>query len=191
MKKLNIGFAICGSFCTFELIFDVMQKLIDDGHNILPIFTFNTASTDTRFGTAKDFAKKIEQLTGKKPIDSLVGAEPIGPKGLVDIVVVAPCTGNTLSKIANAITDGPVTMVVKAHLRNNKPVVIGISSNDSMGINFKNLGSLYNQKNIYFVPFGQDDFEKKPNSLISDYTKIPETIEKALLGEQLQPVLLK
>ena len=190
-KIQNIGFAITGSFCTFDRILVEIKKVIDAGYNVVPIFSFAVANTDTRFGTAADFRRKITELTGKEPVDSLVLAEPLGPKGAIDIMVVAPCTGNTLAKIAQAITDTPVTMAVKAHFRNNKPCVIAISSNDLLGINFRNLGSLMSMKNLYFVPFGQDDPLKKPKSLISDYSLILPVIEKAAAGEQLQPLLLR
>ena len=190
-KVKNIGFAVTGSFCTFDRILEEMAKAADAGYNVIPIFSFATAETDTRFGKASDFREKVKALTGKEPVDSLVLAEPLGPKGLIDIMVVAPCTGNTLAKIAQAITDTPVTMAVKAHFRNNKPCVIAVSSNDLLGINFKNLGALMSMKNVYFVPFGQDDHLKKPKSLISDYGLLLPTIEKAAAGEQLQPLFLR
>ncbi len=190
-KIKNIGLAITGSFCTFDRILSELKKIIDHGYNVIPIFSYATANTDTRFGTAADFRRKVVELTGKEPVDSLVLAEPLGPKGMIDIMVVAPCTGNTLAKISQAITDTPVTMAVKAHFRNNKPVVIAVSSNDLLGINFRNLGSLMSMKNIYFVPFGQDDHLKKPKSLISDYSLLLPAIEKAADGEQLQPLLLR
>jgi dipicolinate synthase subunit B len=187
----NIGFAITGSFCTFERILEEIKRISDAGYNIIPIFSFSVTNTDTRFGSAADFRAKIVAATGKEPVDSLVTAEPLGPMGVIDIMVVAPCTGNTLAKITQAITDTPVTMAVKAHFRNNKPVVIAVSSNDLLGINFRNLGTLMSMKNVYFVPFGQDDPLKKPKSMISDYNLILPAIEKAIIGEQLQPLLLR
>lgn len=191
MNKLNVGFAICGSFCTFDKIIEEMRKLVDNGYNLIPILTPNANTMNTRFGDAETFNKTIEEITGKKPITTIVEAEPIGPKNLIDILVVAPTTGNTLAKLANGITDNAVTMVFKAHIRNNKPVVIGISTNDALGLNLKNIATLMNLKGVYFVPFGQDDAIKKPKSLIADYSKIEETIRSAINGEQLQPILLK
>ncbi|MFA6860291.1 MAG: dipicolinate synthase subunit B [Clostridia bacterium] len=188
--KSTLGFAITGSFCTFSKILVEMKNLIDEGYKIVPIFSYTVAKTDTRFFIASDFRQKVVEITQNEPIDTLTSAEPLGPKGIIDVMVVAPCTGNTLSKISLAITDTPVTMAVKAHLRNNKPVVIGLSSNDAMGLNLKNLGTLMQAKNVYFVPFGQDDFLKKPNSLISDLRLIGPTVEKALQGQQLQPVII-
>jgi len=191
MSKLNIGFGITGSFCTHALILNEIKKLVEKGYNIIPILTDNVLSTSTRFGTASDFVSEIENITNNKVVSTIVEAEPIGPKNLIDILVIAPTTGNTLGKLANAITDNAVTMVFKAHVRNNKPVVIGISSNDALGLNLKNIATLLNTKNIYFVPFTQDDPIKKPKSLIADYSKIEETIERALKGEQIQPLLIK
>lgn len=191
MNKLNVGFAICGSFCTFDKIIEEMRKLVDNGYNLIPILTPNANTMNTRFGDAETFNKTIEEITGKKPITTILEAEPIGPKNLIDILVVAPTTGNTLAKLANGITDNAVTMVFKAHIRNNKPVVIGISTNDALGLNLKNIATLMNLKGVYFVPFGQDDAIKKPKSLIADYSKIEETIKSAINGEQLQPILLK
>ena len=191
MEKIKVGFAITGSFCTHEKILKILKDLVEKGYDILPIFSYSVKNTDTRFGTAKDFYEKVVEITGKTPVDTIVGAEPIGPKNMIDILVVAPCTGNTLSKLANAITDTPPTMVAKAHLRNNKPMVIAVSSNDALGLNMKNLATLMSTKNIYFVPFGQDDAIKKPKSLIADYDLVEKTILYALKQEQIQPILLK
>ena len=191
MEKIKVGFAITGSFCTHEKILKILKDLVEKGYDILPIFSYSVKNTDTRFGTAKDFYEKVVEITGKIPVDTIVGAEPIGPKNMIDILVVAPCTGNTLSKLANAITDTPPTMVAKAHLRNNKPLVIAVSSNDALGLNMKNLATLMSTKNIYFVPFGQDDAIKKPKSLIADYDLVEKTILYALKQEQIQPILLK
>ncbi len=185
----TIGFCITGSFCTFEIVLKEMEKLVKD-YNIIPIFSFNTALLDTRFFKAKDFRAKVKEITGKEPVDTLVTAEPLGPSGLIDIMVVAPCTGNTLAKLANAVTDTPVLMAVKSHLRNNKPIVIALSTNDALGLNMVNLGKLMHSKNIFFVPLGQDNAEKKPNSIIADYGKIQETIENAIVGKQIQPLLI-
>lgn len=191
MKKIKIGLAITGSFCTHDKIMEVAKSLIEEGYEILPIFSYSVTKTDTRFGAAKEFYEKVKKLTGNTPVTTIVGAEPIGPKGMIDILVVAPCTGNTLAKLANAVTDTPVTMVAKAHLRNNKPLVIGISSNDALGLNLKNLATLISTKNVFFIPFGQDDPLKKPKSLIADWSQTAQTIKEALLGEQLQPILIK
>jgi len=191
-KTINVGFAITGSFCTFGRILDELRFLTEEKKwDVTPIFSFTTAKTDTRFGKASDFRERVKEITGKEPIDSLVSAEPLGPKGLIDVIIVAPCTGNTLAKIAQAITDTPVTMAVKAHLRNDKPVVIALSSNDLLGLNLQNVGALLPVKNIFFVPFGQDDIFKKPKSLISDYSLIADTVEHALSGKQIQPLLLR
>ena len=191
MEKNRIGFAITGSFCTHDRILKVMEDLVGKGYELLPIFSNSVKNIDTRFGSAKDFYDKVVKITGKTPICDIVAAEPVGPKGMIDVLVVAPCTGNTLSKLANAITDTAVTMVAKAHLRNNKPLVIAVSSNDALGLNFKNLATLMGTKNVYFVPFGQDDAIKKPKSLIADWNLIEDTIISAMKGEQIQPLLLK
>ena len=185
----NIGFAITGSFCTHAKVIRVLNELKEKGYEILPIVTNIVYETDTRFGLAKDFISEVEKICGRSVVKDVVNAEPIGPKNMIDVLVIAPCTGNTLSKIANAITDNAVTMVAKAHMRNNKPVVIGVSSNDALGKNAENLAKLINGKNVYFVPFGQDDYVKKPNSLICDWDKIEQTILEAEKGKQLQPIL--
>lgn len=187
----NIGFAITGSFCTHQKILEIIKDLVDKGYNIIPIFSEKVSTTDTRFGTAKDFKDKIINLTNRHPIESIVDAEPLGPKEMIDVLVVAPCTGNTLAKLANAIIDNAVTMATKAHLRNNKPVVIGLSSNDALGLNLKNIATLIVTKNVYFVPFGQDNPEKKPKSLIADYNQIEKTMLEAIAEKQIQPILLK
>ena len=189
MEKIKVGFAITGSFCTHEKILKVMEDLVLKGYDLLPIFSSSVRNTDTRFGTAKEFYDKVVKITGKTPICDIVSAEPVGPKNMIDVLVVAPCTGNTLSKLANAITDTAVTMVAKAHLRNNKPLVIAVSSNDALGLNFKNLATLMVTKNVYFVPFGQDDATKKPKSLIADWNLIENTLLLSLKGEQIQPLL--
>lgn len=188
---MKIGLAITGSFCTHAKIIPQIEKLKENGYDILPIVTPSVETTDTRFGTANEFIKKLEEITENKIIDSIVSAEPIGPKNLVDIIVVAPCTGNTLAKIANSITDNAVTMAVKSHIRNNKPLVIAISTNDALGLNLKNIATLANTKNIFFVPFGQDEPIKKPKSLISDLSLLLDTIDHAMKGEQIQPMIIK
>ena len=187
-NTLDIGFGITGSFCTHAKIKEVISDM-KDHYNIYPIFSQNVCSLDSRFGKASDFISDIENIAGRKGIYTIPEVEPIGPKKFLDALVIAPCTGNTLAKLANGITDSAVLMAAKAHLRNERPLVISISTNDAMGINFRNLGMLFNMKNIYFVPFGQDDFDKKHNSLIAHVSLIPDTIEEALKGRQIQPVI--
>ncbi|WP_143322020.1 dipicolinate synthase subunit B [Clostridium sp. HBUAS56010] len=189
LKDLNVGLAVTGSFCTFDKIEEVVKVLVNQGANIYPIFSSNVQFTDSRFGDTGEYMDRITVMTGNKPILRVEDAEPIGPKAYLDILLIAPCTGNTLAKLANGITDSPVLMAAKAHLRNLKPLVISISTNDAMGINFKNIGELFNVKNIYFVPFGQDDPVKKPTSLIAHTDLIPDTLELALEGKQIQPVI--
>ncbi|MBD5090092.1 MAG: dipicolinate synthase subunit B [Clostridiales bacterium] len=185
----RIGFALTGSFCTYEKIFAEMEHLVALEAKVFPIFSYVPQEMECRFGNWKEFMKRATEISGNHPITTIAGAEPIGPKELLDLLVVAPCTGNTLAKLANAITDTPVTMAVKAHLRTEKPVVIFLSSNDSLGMNFKNVGLLYASKHIYFVPFGQDDAKKKPASLVAHPQLLIPTIEKALEGKQIQPVI--
>lgn len=189
LNKIRVGFAVTGSFCKVDDIFPEIGKLINEGAEVFPIISDSIDKYDTRFGSANDTKMKLEGLTGKKIISTFVEAEPIGPKSLLDIMVIAPCTGNTLGKMANGITDNTVTMAVKAHLRNQKPVVIAVSTNDGLGANAKNLGVLINTKNIYFVPFGQDDPIKKCNSLVAKMDMIIPTVIEALQGRQIQPVL--
>ena len=187
----RIGIAFTGSFCTYEKGFHELEKLSDEGAIIQPIFSTIAASSNTRFGKAEDFLNRAKEITGQTPIHTIEGAEPIGPKKLLDILVILPCTGNTLAKLANGITDSPVLMAAKAHLRNNRPLLISLSTNDALGMNMKNIGLLMNAKNIYFIPFGQDDPEGKPNSLISSTGLLIPSLEAALEGRQLQPVLCK
>lgn len=191
MKKYDttVGIAITGSFCTFDKITLVIEQLVEDGAHIIPIFSNNAQTLDTRFGQADEFVKQIEKITGHEAIRTIEGAEPIGPKGYLDVLVIAPCTGNTMAKLCNGITDTPVLMAAKAHLRNEKPLVISMSSNDALGMNLKNIGMLMNMKNIYFVPFGQDNYVKKPNSMIAHVELLGETIEEALKGKQIQPLV--
>ncbi len=191
MSDIRVGFALCGSFCTFSSVIPKFEELALKGYDMYPIMSEIAANTDTRFGKAEDFKDRLKKASGKNIITSIAAAEPIGPKKLLDILVVAPCTGNTLSKLANSITDTSVTMAVKAHLRNARPVVIAVSTNDALSGSAKNIGTLLNYKNIYFVPMKQDDYEKKPTSIVADFDLILPTIEKALNGEQLQPVYLK
>lgn len=191
MHNLTVGYAVCGSFCTISDSIKQIPVLKEMGFNIIPIFSNTVFTTDNRFNKAEELSKKIEDLTQNKIIHTVTGAEPIGPKKLLDILIISPCTGNTLAKLANGITDSSVTMAAKAHLRNNRPIVLAIATNDALGASAINIGKLLNTKNIYFVPFGQDDPMGKNNSLISDFSQIPQTVEKALKGEQIQPILLK
>lgn len=190
LQGIKVGFALTGSFCTFAKVVPELERLAAEGADILPILSEAADRFDTKFGKADEWKAKVEGIAGKPAINTIIGAEPIGPKSLLDILVIAPCTGNTLAKVANAVTDTPVTMAVKAHLRNNKPVVIAISTNDGLGGNAKNLGMLLNMKNMYFVPFGQDDPAKKVNSLVAQFDLIVPTIVEALKGKQLQPMLV-
>ena len=190
MTGITLGYALCGSFCTLRSSLEALRELGKKDIKILPIMSEIVYNTDTRFGKAKDFIDEIEDICGEKIIHTIKEAEPIGPKGLLDIIVVAPCTGNTIAKTALGITDTAVTMAVKAHLRNERPVVLGISTNDALGGSAKNIGLLQNTKNVFFVPYRQDNAEKKPNSLVCDFGKIEETVNLALKGEQIQPVLL-
>ncbi|MBP1566460.1 MAG: dipicolinate synthase subunit B [Oscillospiraceae bacterium] len=190
IKGLKIGFAMTGSFCTFDKAFEQMKVLYDMGAEIIPIMSQNSSSFNTRFGNADDHIQKAEKICGKKAILTINDAEPLGPKNLTDVMVVAPCTGNTIARLAYSITDTAVTMAVKSHLRNFRPVIINISTNDALAGSLKNIGYLMNTKNYYFVPFKQDDCIKKPTSLISDFSLIPDTIIHALSGKQLQPVIL-
>lgn len=190
LEGVRVGFAITGSFCTFAKTIPQIEILVKEGADVLPIISESVDKFDTRFGTADDLKKKLTLITGKKPISTIVEAEPIGPKGLLDILVIAPCTGNTISKIANAITDGPVTMACKAHLRNMRPVVIAVSTNDGLSTNAKNIGTLLNMKNIFMVPFGQDDPIKKCTSLVADFEQILFAVQNALQNIQMQPLLI-
>lgn len=189
MNNINIGFALTGSFCTFKEAFTEIKNLVDNKANVYTIFSNNSQKIDTRFGNAIDFIQDAKLITGKEPITTIEGAEPFGPNNILDVLIIAPCTGNTLAKLANGITDTPVLMAAKAHLRNNKPLVISIATNDALGANLKNIGILFNSKNIYFVPFGQDNYLSKPKSMISHTKLIIPTIESALKGVQYQPVI--
>lgn len=191
MRKARIGFAMCGSFCTHEAALEALSHLCEEYETVIPILSERSASTDTRFGTAEELLASVEEMTEQAAICSISAAEPVGPKKLLDALVIAPCTGNTLGKLANGITDTSVTMAAKAHLRNDRPVVLAIATNDGLSASAQNIGVLLARKNYYFVPFGQDDAFGKPCSLIADFSKIGETVEAALLGRQLQPVLLK
>lgn len=189
MNLYKVGFAICGSFCTFSKAIEQMKNIVREGHEIVPVMSFNASSIDTRFGKAEDFKKDIEDICGKKIIISIEGAEPIGPKRMVDIMLIAPCTGNTLGKLCNGITDTPVTMAAKSHLRIQRPVVIALATNDALAATAQNIGKAMNTKNIYFVPLSQDDPNSKPSSLVADFSMIMPTLEFAISSRQIQPVI--
>lgn len=189
MKKLSIGFALTGSFCTFERAIAQMEELVRRGYEVLPVLSFNACGMDTRFMAAHDLRERVQRITGHEPIDTLTAAEPIGPKRMCDVYVVAPITGNSLSKLANGQFDTPAMLGAKSHLRNEKPLVLAVSTNDGLGAAAQNIGRLLQWRNVYFVPFGQDDPIKKPRSLVADFEQIPRTIAAALAGIQLQPML--
>lgn len=189
MKGKTVGFAMCGSFCTFKKAIEQMKALKAEGYNILPIMSFNAYSTDTRFSKASDIVSQIEEISENKVIHTIEDAEPIGPKKLCDVLLIAPCTGNTLTKLSLGITDTPVTMAAKSHLRINRPVVLSIATNDGLGASAKNIGELMNTKHIYFVPFSQDDPKLKPKSLVSHFSLISQTVKSALELIQIQPVI--
>ncbi len=191
LKGIKVGFALTGSHCTLEEVMVEMKRVAEEGAILYPIISIAVDETDTRFGTAAGWKEQVSGISGSPIIiNSIVAAEPIGPQQLLDVLVVAPCTGNTLAKLANAITDSPVLMAIKAHLRNQRPVVLAVSTNDGLSLNAKNIGLLLNAKNIYMVPFGQDSPADKPNSLKAKLDKLVDTIEYALKREQLQPVLV-
>lgn len=189
MTGKTVGFAMCGSFCTFSKAIDQMKILKEMGAKILPIMSFNAYKTDTRFGKSSDIIKSVEEIAENQIIHTISGAEPIGPKEMCDVLLIAPCTGNTLGKLSMGITDTPVTMAAKSHLRINRPVLLSIATNDGLGASAQNIGKLLNTKNILFVPFSQDDPAKKPNSLVSHFELIPKALEKAFEKTQLQPVI--
>lgn len=191
LQGKKIGFGLTGSHCTYDAVFPEIEKLVNAGAEVLPVVTFTVKNTETRFGKGEDWVQRIEELTGNKIIDSIVKAEPLGPKIPLDCMVIAPLTGNSMSKFANAMTDSPVLMAAKATLRNQKPVVLGISTNDALGLNGVNLMRLMATKNIYMIPFGQDDPVKKPNSMVARMEMLSETIVEAMKGKQLQPVLVE
>ena len=189
LKGKKIGLGITGSFCNYSKLPNIIEKLKDEGAEILPIFSLASQTYDTRFNNSEEFINEIEKLTNNKPVLTIVAAEPIGPNNLIDIMLILPCTGNTAAKLAYAITDNAVLMATKSHLRNGKPVVLGISTNDALGMSAKNIGTLLSSKNFYFVPFKQDDPIKKPNSLSFNSEKVVSTLENALDGKQIQPIL--
>lgn len=186
---MTIGFAMCGSFCTFSNVFPIMETLAKD-HTVIPIFSKTTYRTDSRFGTAQEHIAKASSICGTSPLYTIEAVEPIGPKKLLDILIIAPCTGNTLAKLAHSIADTPVTMAAKSHLRNGRPVLIAVSTNDALGGAAENIGKLLARKHYFFVPFGQDDAFAKPTSMVADFTQIPNALKAAAEGRQLQPILL-
>lgn len=189
MAEINVGFAMCGSFCTFNEVICIMERLADAGYNVFPIMSFNAYSTDTRFGKAKEHIERIEKISGRKIIATIPDAEPIGPQKMIDILIIEPCTGNTLGKLANGITDTPVTLAAKSHLRNEKPLLIALSTNDALSASAKNYGKLLNTKNIFFVPFRQDNPTDKPRSMIADFSKTEKAMIEALKNKQIQPII--
>ncbi|WP_302657996.1 dipicolinate synthase subunit B [uncultured Dysosmobacter sp.] len=189
MRKERIGFAMCGSFCTHEKALAALKRLTEEYETVIPVVSENAAFTDTRFGSSDMLLENLEQITGNEVLYDIPSVEPLGPKGLADVLVIAPATGNTIGKLANGITDTAVTMAAKSHLRNGRPVVLAVSTNDGLAGSARNIGELLARKNYYFVPFGQDDPKKKPTSLVADFRLINETVESALLGRQLQPLL--
>lgn len=189
LENKTIGFAMCGSFCTFQKALDAARNLKSAGADIIPIMSETAYSTDTRFGTALNFRKELEEITGRQILHTVYETEPIGPKKLLDALVILPCTGNTLAKLSNAVADSSVTLAAKAHLRNKRPLVIGVSTNDGLGAAAENIGRLLARKHCFFIPFGQDDYIHKPNSLVADFTKLNITVSEALENKQFQPIL--
>lgn len=190
LKNLRVGFGVCGSFCTFKKAFSAAKKLKDYGCEVVPFMSFNAASIDSRFGAAKENIAALEEICQNKVVATIEGAEPVGPKKLLDVMCVAPCTSNTAAKLALGITDTPVTMAVKSHVRNSRPVVIAISTNDALAASAKNIGVLQNYRNFYFVPYSQDDCDGKPFSMVAHFELLPHTISKAVEGVQFQPMIL-
>ena len=188
-EQLTLGFAMCGSFCTFNAVLTQLEAMRAEFPKIIPIMSTVSYETDTRFGTAEDFRARLERACGQPVIHTIAQAEPIGPKKLLDVLVIAPCTGNTLAKLANGIADTPVTLAAKAHLRNERPIVIAVSTNDALAGNAENIGKLLARGHYFFVPMRQDNAIKKPRSVVADFTRLSETIRAALDGRQLQPLL--
>ena len=191
LQGKRIGFGITGSHCTYDIVFPEIEKLVNEGVEVIPIVTSTVKQTETRFGRGEDWIERIEKVTGHHVVDTIVKAEPLGPKMPLDCMVIAPLTGNSMSKLANALTDSPVLMAAKATMRNHRPVVVGISTNDALGLNGVNLMKLMAAKDLYFVPYGQDDPFNKPNSMVARMSMIRETILSALKGEQFQPVIIE
>lgn len=190
LQGIRIGYCLCGSFCTFDKSFKAARRLTELGAQLFPVMSYNSAGLSTRFGSSQQNIETLETIAGRPVIKTIVDTEPIGPEKMCDVMVVAPCTANTLAKLALGITDTPVTMAVKSHLRNGLPVVVAISTNDALAGCAKNIGILQNYRNYYFVPYKQDNFEKKPNSIVADFALIPQTVEQALVGKQIQPLIL-
>ena len=188
MKKTTIGFAMTGSFCTFDAVLTQMEELVKRDYDVLPILSNHAAQLDTRFMTAKHLHEKLRAITGHEPIETLQDAEPIGPKKMTDLYIIAPATGNTLAKLANGIFDTPALLGAKSHLRNDRPLVLAVSTNDALSTAAQNIGRLMMWRNVYLVPFRQDHALKKPRSLVADFSLLPKTIASALCGVQLQPV---
>lgn len=188
-EQLTLGFAMCGSFCTFNAVLTQLEAMRAEFPKIIPIMSTISYETDTRFGTAEDFRARLERACGQPVIHTIAQAEPIGPKKLLDVLVIAPCTGNTLAKLANGIADTPVTLAAKAHLRNERPIVLAVSTNDALAGNAPSIGTLLTRRHYYFVPFSQDNAAKKPRSMVAHFELLPETIAAALEGRQLQPLL--
>ena len=186
---MNIGFAMCGSLCTLDTVFCVMEQVAQK-HTLIPILSEAAGNIDSRFGAAREHVERITKICGRTPMQSIAQVEPIGPKKLLDALIIAPCTGNTLAKLAHSIADGPVTMAAKSHLRNGRPIPIAISTNDALAGAAENIGKLLARKHYYFVPFGQDDPEKKPASIVADFRLLPPALDAALDGRQLQPILI-
>lgn len=186
----TIGFALCGSYCTFKEVFEEIKLLKEEGYNIIPIMSENAYTYDTRFGTASYWQKLFTEITNNDIIHTIPQAEPIGPKKLLDALIVAPCTGNTLAKLSAGITDTSVTLAAKAHLRNGRPLIIAPSTNDALANAAKNIGALLNYKNVYFVPFGHDNYDKKPSSMVADFSLIKDTLTLALDGKQKRPIVI-
>lgn len=187
-QTMRWGWCLSGSFCTFERAYTQIRRVVAGGVDVTPILSFHAAQTDTRFGQAAQWREKLEAVTGHEALTTLTAVEPIGPKGYFDVLVVAPCTGTTLGKLANGISDTPVTLAVKSHLRRSRPVVLGVSTNDALGASMRSIALLKNTKHLYFVPMAQDDVVAKPNSLVADFTRVEETVNCALTGLQLQPL---
>ena len=190
LEGKNVGFVMTGSFCTFSKVVPKIKELVSKGTNVIPIMSFNSYNLDTKFGLAKDFIDEVERITGNKIINTIQGAEPIGPKKMTDVMIIAPCSGNTIGKIANGINDTPATMAVKSHLRNNNPVVVAISTNDALAGSAENIGKILNRKNYFFVPFKQDNPITKPRSIVFDESYMIKALEHALDGVQIQPIIL-
>lgn len=186
---MTVGFALCGSFCTFEKVFPVMEILAKD-NDVIPILSHSVCTIDSRFGSAAEHIRRAAAICKRQPLTTIAEVEPIGPKKLLDLLIIAPCTGNTLAKLAHSIADGPVTMAAKSHLRNGRPILLAVSTNDALAGAAENIGKLLGKKHYYFVPFGQDDPIKKPTSMVADFPKIPETMQRALEEKQIQPIIV-